>query len=137
MNVQPRLRWAPEEGLRGRRVTGRMHFLRHELVEEISQTCGWSASVRFARDLDRRSHDQSIAVGSLCQRPDSGCYQRLCAWLERNEMVADFLNAYLGQARCRAGGYRDHDRSKPEGCLVVRRPSQQSDRDLQDPRTNP
>jgi len=52
MNVQPRLRWAPEEGLRGRQVTGSMHFLRHDLVEEISQTCGWSANVRSGRDLE-------------------------------------------------------------------------------------
>src|SRR6267154_376455 len=133
MNVQPRLRWAPEEGLRGGQVTGSMHFLRHELVEEISQTCGWSASVRSARDLDRRIHDQSIAVGSLCQRPDSGCHQRHCTWHERNEMVADFLNAYLGQARRRAGGYRDHDRSKPEACRLDRRQRQKSDDDLRDP----
>jgi hypothetical protein len=41
-----------KEGFRGRQVAGCICFLRHDLVEEISQTCGWSASVRPARDLE-------------------------------------------------------------------------------------
>jgi hypothetical protein len=41
-----------KRAFRGRQVTGCICFLRHDLVEEISQTCGWSASVRPARDLE-------------------------------------------------------------------------------------
>ncbi len=41
-----------KEGFRGRQVTGCIRSMRHDLVEEISQTCGWSASVRPARDLE-------------------------------------------------------------------------------------
>jgi hypothetical protein len=44
---------APEEGFWGRQVTGCMHFLRHDLVDEISQSCGGSASVMSARDLEK------------------------------------------------------------------------------------
>jgi len=32
-----RVRWAPKEGFWGRQITGSMHFLRHDLVEEISR----------------------------------------------------------------------------------------------------
>lgn len=42
----------PEEGFRGRQVTGCIRSMTHDLVKEISQTCGWSASVRPARDLE-------------------------------------------------------------------------------------
>ncbi len=41
-----------KKGFRSRQVTGCMHSMRRDLVEEISQTCGWSANVRFARDLE-------------------------------------------------------------------------------------
>ncbi len=37
---------------RSRQVTGCIRFLRRDLVKEISQTCGWSAGVRPARDLE-------------------------------------------------------------------------------------
>ena len=40
------------QSFRSGQVTGCMHSMRRDLVEEISQTCGWSASVRPARDLE-------------------------------------------------------------------------------------
>ena len=82
----------------------------------------------------RRSDDQSIAVGSFCQCPDFGGHKRFSARRERNEMVAHFFDTYLWQARCRAGGHGDHDRSKPETCRLDRGERQEFDGNLRDPR---
>src|SRR5437016_4374008 len=82
----------------------------------------------------RRSDDQSITVGRSCQCPDSGGHKRPSARRKRNEMVAHFFNAYFGQARCRAGGYRDYGRSKPETCRLDRPQRQEFDGNLRDPR---
>ena len=46
----------------------------------------------------RKSDEQSLEVGSFCQRSDSGRHQRPSARCNRNEMVADFFNAYFRQA---------------------------------------
>src|SRR6267143_155970 len=48
-------------------------------------------------------------------------------------MVTHFFNAHLGQARCRAGRYRHHGRSKPETCRLDGSQRQKSDDDLRDP----
>src|ERR1700730_15292686 len=81
----------------------------------------------------RRSDDQSIAVGCFWQCPDSGRHGRPYTWRERNEMVAYFFNAYIGQARCGVGGHGNHSRSKPETCRLDRGEWQELDGDLRNP----
>src|SRR6267154_764854 len=95
-----------------------------------------STSLRLRSGIGklRRSDDQSIAVGSFRQCPDSGGHKRPSAGCERNEMVTHFLNAYFGQARCRAGGHGDYRRSKPETCRLDRAQRQEFDGHLRDPR---
>src|SRR5258708_26180640 len=73
-----------------------------------------------------------MAVGGFYKQPDSRRHQRPSARRERNEMVTDFLNAHLRQARRCAGRYRDHGRAKPEACGVDRGQRQESDKDLRD-----
>jgi uncharacterized protein (DUF302 family) len=98
------------------------------LLSEATVTVPRKQSRKF-----RRSGDESIAVGSLCQRPDSRGHEQPCARRDRDEMVAYFFDTYFRRTRCGAGGHADHARPKPETCRLDRGERQEFDDDLRDP----